>query len=236
MRTDIRMKICGVTGPQDAEMAVQAGADFVGVLVEVDVSPRSVSLGDASRIASEVEGVVALTYDAPIELDTVVVAAMKPAALQLAGSESIDLAGEVTRAVPCAVWKSIHLRHGDLGSSQIEGTLAKIARYVAAGISTVVLDTAVPGSRGGRLGGTGVTHDWRAAGQIVAASSVPVFLAGGGQEGSARSWLKQGRQAHQGRDVAWCATGGTKGARQPSGVRPADTRCQWPVVGSDAEA
>lgn len=173
------MKICGVTSPQDAAMAVQAGADFVGVLIEVDVSPRSVGLEDASRIASEVEGVVALTYDAPIELDTAVVAAMKPAALQLAGSESSDLAGEVTRAVPCAVWKSIHLRHGDLGSSQIESTLAKIARYVAAGISTVVLDTAVPGSRGGRLGGTGVTHDWRAAGQIVAASSVPVFLAGG---------------------------------------------------------
>ncbi len=48
-------------------------------------------------------------------------------------------------------------------------------RSNSAGIDIIILDTLVEGFKGG----TGKTCDWNLAAQIVAASPLPVFLAGG---------------------------------------------------------
>lgn len=47
----MRIKICGITRPEDARCAEEAGADAIGVVVcSEDVSRRSVSLEQAKRI------------------------------------------------------------------------------------------------------------------------------------------------------------------------------------------
>jgi phosphoribosylanthranilate isomerase len=51
----IRIKICGITHPDDAEAAVQAGADLIG-LNFVPGSPRFLDLGTAEQIAERVAG------------------------------------------------------------------------------------------------------------------------------------------------------------------------------------
>ena len=53
----IRIKICGITHPDDAEAAVQAGADLIG-LNFVPGSPRFLDLGTAEQIAERVAGQV----------------------------------------------------------------------------------------------------------------------------------------------------------------------------------
>jgi phosphoribosylanthranilate isomerase len=46
----VRVKICGITCVEDARAAGDAGADFIGVIVELDGSPRSISPAAAERI------------------------------------------------------------------------------------------------------------------------------------------------------------------------------------------
>ncbi|MGH7985781.1 MAG: phosphoribosylanthranilate isomerase [Candidatus Binataceae bacterium] len=51
----VKIKICGVTRPADARLAVELGADLIG-LNFYPPSPRCVSLDQACAIASEVKG------------------------------------------------------------------------------------------------------------------------------------------------------------------------------------
>ena len=57
MSGSIRIKICGITHPDDAQAAVDAGADLIG-LNFVPGTPREVDLKTAEAIATGVEGSV----------------------------------------------------------------------------------------------------------------------------------------------------------------------------------
>ena len=46
----VKVKICGVTSVEDARLVAQAGADYIGVIIEVDASPRRLSIAQALQI------------------------------------------------------------------------------------------------------------------------------------------------------------------------------------------
>ena len=46
------VKICGITSNHDAQLAADAGAEYIGVLVDVAVSERTRSAAEATEIAS----------------------------------------------------------------------------------------------------------------------------------------------------------------------------------------
>ncbi len=51
----VKVKICGITNHRDAELASEAGADMLGVIVNVNVStPREISVSKASSILEKV--------------------------------------------------------------------------------------------------------------------------------------------------------------------------------------
>jgi len=54
---NIRIKICGITHPDDARAAVDAGADMIGLNFVLD-SPRQLDLKTAAEIAEQVAGQV----------------------------------------------------------------------------------------------------------------------------------------------------------------------------------
>ena len=62
----VKVKICGVTRPEDARAAIRAGADYLGLNFWA-ASPRAVDLGRACAVADAAAGtpLVGIFVDAP---------------------------------------------------------------------------------------------------------------------------------------------------------------------------
>jgi phosphoribosylanthranilate isomerase len=165
----VRVKICGITDPRDAEEAVRLGAWAIG-LVHYEESPRrcdpaiAAEIGAALRRRCEVAGVfVNPTLDQ-------VEAAVENAALtmvQLNGEEGPSFCTEVARRTGAKVIKAVHV------SSAADVHAAEAFRT-----DFHLFDA----RRDGLWGGTGESFDW----DLISGrrSSVPAILAGGLQPGN----------------------------------------------------
>ena len=156
-----RIKICGITRPTDAEVAVAAGVDALG-LVFYPPSSRAVSLEVAEQLSGmcpAMVSVVALFVDPDPGFVDEVAKTVKPQILQYHGRESRATCERAGLPYMKA------LRVGD--GSDIEQLAAQ---YPSA--SALLLDTFVEGV----AGGTGRRFDWN---MIPETLSRPWLLAGG---------------------------------------------------------
>lgn len=158
MRT--RVKICGITRRQDAEFAIEMGADALG-LVFYPPSPRAVTIAQAEQI---VEGlapfvaVVALFVDAEPEYVYKCLESLPIAILQFHGDESPEYCEQFERPY----MKVVRMRD--------DVNLAELAIDYASS-SALLLDS----YQAGVPGGTGQSFDWSMINQI----DKPIILAGG---------------------------------------------------------
>lgn len=164
MRT--RVKICGITRPEDGLEAARLGADAIG-LVFYPPSPRYVTPAQARAVVAALPpfvSVVGLFVDtAEAELDAIL-AEVPIDLLQFHGKEPPEMCQRTGRPYI----KALRMREGiDLA--------AEAARYHSA--AGLLLDSYRPGVPGG----TGATFDW---GRIPAGLDRPVILAGGLDSGN----------------------------------------------------
>jgi phosphoribosylanthranilate isomerase len=152
----IRIKICGITHPDDLDAAVDAGADLVG-LNFVPGSPRQLDLKTAAALTQRAEGRaerVAVFRDAMAEEIDRVLRRCEFERLQFHGDES----EEDVEAVDLPVIKAI--RGADLEAADMyPGTI-------------LLLDHPTQG------GGQGQSWNWSDASELIA-SGHDVILAGG---------------------------------------------------------
>ncbi|HEV3311665.1 MAG TPA: phosphoribosylanthranilate isomerase [Chloroflexota bacterium] len=160
----------------DVTAAEVAGADFIGLVIEFERSPRSVSVETGATLAraSNIPAVAVLVDPTTAALEEIIPAVL-PFGLQLAGTESPERVTAIKSSFPSVeIWKVLHLR-SDLRAGDLDSILAVAEKYRLAGADRLMFDAA-----GGKLpGGTGRTVDWAAVGQIVHALETPVILAGG---------------------------------------------------------
>ena len=157
----IRVKICGITSVADAQLAVKAGADAIG-LVFYAPSPRAVSIAQAGEIAASVGpfvAVVGLFVDADAAFIREVLASVSLHVLQFHGDESREFCEQFQRPY----MKAIRMRP-ELDLAQA------IAEYPSA--AAILLDAYRPGVPGG----TGETFDWQ---RVPGQAARPIVLAGG---------------------------------------------------------
>lgn len=157
----IRVKICGITSVADAQLAVEAGADAIG-MVFYPSSPRAVTIDQARLIAQSIGPfvtVVGLFVDAEKAFIEEVLAKVSLHVLQFHGDESHDFCESFQRPY----LKAIRMRP-DLDVEKA------IANYPNA--SGILLDAYRPGIPGG----TGETFDWQ---RVPKNSTKPIVLAGG---------------------------------------------------------
>jgi len=172
---NIRIKICGITHPADAVLAVQAGADLIGLNFVSD-SPRRLSLDTAAEISRAVAGRterVGVFRDATQEEIDRVLRRVDLDRLQFHGSESEAQVEEVDLPVIKAIRGAdaeaaagypgtiLLLDHPD-GSSG-KGRVwewSEAAPLIESGFDVILAGGLTPNNVGGALGALGDLLPW----------------------------------------------------------------------------
>jgi phosphoribosylanthranilate isomerase len=156
----VKVKICGITGRDDALHATACGADALGFVFYAG-SPRCVTAETVAKISAELPPFVSrvglFVNEAPERIRAVAETCGLDV-LQLHGDE----APQACLLPPYRVVKGVRPQRGD--------DLAGLPDYP---VAALLVDAAVPG----QFGGTGQRADWPVAAQLAARHRV--ILAGG---------------------------------------------------------
>jgi len=159
----VRVKICGITKPEDAKLAAELGADAIGLNFH-EQSPRCISPFAASELLRRLPPFVAAVgvfvnwAEAPV---IALCKALRLSVAQLHGDESPQVVERVAARLP--VIKALRLGQGN--------SAPDFSSFRSA--SAFLLDSAVSG----QYGGTGTTGNWHLA--RSSAQAHRVILAGG---------------------------------------------------------
>ena len=170
-----KFKICGLRDADNALVAADSGADFLGFCFVPGVR-RQLLLDDARAVIDEFRGrcdgtpprLVGLFADQPADEVNSTVAACGLDLVQLCGRESRDY----TRLIRAPVVKMVKVRDED-GLEEAAARTIRDADELAAEGHRVLLDKYEAGAKGG----TGRTFDWRVAAKV--AERHDLLLAGG---------------------------------------------------------
>lgn len=166
----VRVKICGLTREEDVRMASARGADVVGFVVGVPSSPRNLSLKKAEtllkRVPLFVQSVLVMGPKSLNEVRTTY-ETLRPDAIQLHGDNVLD-ASLLRENVPKAsLIRAVQAK---------PTTVLQDAVDAAQAFDAVLIDSCAHG----RLGGTGVVHDWKLSKRVKRViHPTPLILAGG---------------------------------------------------------
>ncbi len=168
-----RVKICGITTPEDANAAVAAGADAIG-LVFYAASPRCVSISLAKQITENISpfvNCVGLFVDAD---DAYISEVIKEVAI-----DTLQFHGQETEQA-CALFNRPYIKALRMNDSV--SLFDEVEKYPSA--KGLLLDAYVKGIPGG----TGKAFDWSI---IPNNLTKPIILAGGLDENNVKKAISQ---------------------------------------------
>ena len=159
-----KVKICGLTRAEDADLAVSGGAWAIGMIF-FDGSPRRVDIDTAAEIATanrrrcEVAGVF---VNAPLDEVLATLGSVPLTMLQFHGDEGPSYCAEAARRSGLKVMKAVRVKNAS--------TVRELSTYTT---DLHMLDAYVPGA----YGGTGERFDWELA--AAHPGRPPLVLSGG---------------------------------------------------------
>jgi len=160
-RTAVRAKVCGMTRAEDVEIAVDAGADAVGFIVDVEKdTEREITAETAAELAELVPPFVSIVLVTMTDPETAgdIAAEIGADTIQFHGGPGPRGVGDLDRRTIVAV----------------PPERASWAKRYAEVADAFLADSATPTG----AGGTGEPTDWDAAGELRDLG-LPVILAGG---------------------------------------------------------
>ena len=169
----MKVKICGITNPEDAKTALEHGAHAIGFILNVPVdTPRKISLSKAVEIIDALgernHAVVAVMMNSRLKDVEEVYEVLKPDAFQFHGNETPLYLAKVKGSFDAEVIKTIHItEEGDVDWEYLD-SVAGVADYI-------LLDT----KAGDKTGGTGKAHNWDVSLEVKRKTGKRIILSGG---------------------------------------------------------
>jgi len=166
-----RVKICGIRDKTHALAAVEAGADFIGLVFapsKRQVTPtQACEIVSAVKKSSDATKVVGVFVNAPASQVNEIADFCALDCVQLSGDESWEYCREVVEPVIKAI------RIGQQSPEELYAELSAGSKLLSAQRFITLLDSQVEGE----YGGTGESFNWNLAQQV--AERFPVIIAGG---------------------------------------------------------
>ena len=166
------LKICCISSHEEAHLAIESGADILGLVSAMPSGPGVIA---EELIASIAASVTVQTFLLTSLCDAEEIIAQHrrcgTTAIQLCDALPPGRHARLREALPdVRLVQVIHVT-GDASYDE--------AMAAARDVDALLLDSGNPALRIKELGGTGRVHDWSISRRISSAAGVPVFLAGG---------------------------------------------------------
>jgi phosphoribosylanthranilate isomerase len=171
------VKICGLSTLATMRAALEAGADFVGLMFFAK-SPRYVPLATAAELADAARGrarIVTVTVDADDALLDAIASTVRPDLIQCHGLETPERLAAVASRTGIAAYKVLRV-----------ATVADVARAGEFPSSPFIMFDAMPPQDAVLPGGNGLAFDWT----ILKDAAPPFMLAGGLNPGNVAAAIR----------------------------------------------
>jgi phosphoribosylanthranilate isomerase len=179
MRT--RIKICCISSLYEAKLAIEHGADALGLVGKMPSGPGPIPDWLISEIVKSIHPPIAsflLTCEQSSEEIIYHVKRVDTNTVQIVDELTTGTYSDIRTALPhLKIVQVIHV---------IDDKSIDEAIRIAPGVDALLLDSGNPKASTKTLGGTGSIHNWEISRDIVKSVSVPVFLAGGLHAGNIR--------------------------------------------------
>ncbi len=172
MRT--RIKVCCIASAAEAALAIELGADALGLVAAMPSGPGVIPEARIAAIAAGVPPPIAtflLTSSTRVADIVEQHARCRTTTIQIVDRLTHGTHADLRALLPgIGIVQVIHVT-GPVSMAE--------ATAIAPHVDALLLDSGNPAARIKELGGTGRLHDWAVSHAIRAAVPVPVFLAGG---------------------------------------------------------
>ena len=169
-----RIKICCISSREEAQVAVQMGADALGLVGPMPSGPGTLEDEAIAEIIPAVPPPVAtflLTSETTAKSIIAHHRRVHTTTIQLVDALTKGTYAEIQSALPgVTLVQVIHV---------IDEESLKEAITVGGEVDALLLDSGNPNLPVKELGGTGRIHNWELSRTIVESVTIPVFLAGG---------------------------------------------------------
>ena len=170
----MRLKICCISSPAEARLAIEAGAHALGLVSAMPSGPGPIDEAAIAEISARVPPGIA-TFLLTSRTDAAGILAQlrrtRAGVVQLVDRVPTDVYAALRDGAPSVrLVQVIHVRDEDAVREAMEA---------AEHVDALLLDSGNPTLAVKELGGTGRVHDWKVSRAIRDASPVPVWLAGG---------------------------------------------------------
>jgi len=169
-----RIKVCCISSLTEAQLAIEHGADALGLVGEMPSGPGIIDDDLAREIAAQVPPTVEtflltsrLTGDAIADH------------VEYCGTTTVQIVHHIDASEYIRLIERLPtIRRVQVIHVEDQTALNLIEQYEPY-VHAFLLDSGRPNAKIAELGGTGRVHDWTTSAEIVRRATKPVFLAGG---------------------------------------------------------